>query len=69
MSTPGSSRRRFLRMTATATTAAVGLTMAPGLASAAGDRQPGADPGAAGFDPYNGEPLNAGPNCDRGFGL
>jgi len=56
-------------MTATATTAAVGLTLTPGLASAAGDRQPGADPGAAGVDPYNGEPLNAGPNCDRGFGL
>jgi len=68
MTSAGSSRRRFLRMTATATTAAAGLALAPGLATATPDRRTAADPNV-GVDPYTGEPLNAGPNCDRGFGL
>ena len=52
-------------MTGVATTAAAGLVLAPGLAAATPTQPPG--PNAVGVDPYTGEPLDAGPNCDRGF--
>ncbi|MCT2584472.1 hypothetical protein [Actinophytocola gossypii] len=64
MPPPEPSRRHFFRITATAATAATGLALTPGLAPAT----PPA-PSPAGVDPYTGEPLNAGPNCDRGFNL
>lgn len=65
------SRRAFFRTTGTAAAVAAGLVLVPGVAAAAPGRQPDPGPGAwagvPGVDPYTGEPLDAGPDCDRGF--
>jgi hypothetical protein len=62
MPPPEPSRRRFFRITATTATA---LALTPGLATAT----PVNPTPSVGVDPHTGEPLDAGPNCDRGFGL